>query len=185
VRLWIDGASVGSGTAVTTTIAYGLVSKALYVGIYRGTCDLGFQGAIDDVRVWNDVPPEASAPGPVVPPVPGTPTRIPIGGHPANDDGAEPSTGSNATPRTCLRVSLNRRTVPIKRRTLVIATVRRATKRVKGVTVVLKGGGVTARARTNTKGAARMYVRARKRGRLTVRVSGQKASCPSSTVRAL
>ena len=30
-------------------IAYTTGSKGIYIGAYRGTCDLGFQGAIDDV----------------------------------------------------------------------------------------------------------------------------------------
>jgi hypothetical protein len=187
VRLWIDGASVGSGTAANIAIAYGTGGNGIYIGIYRGSCDLGFDGAIDDVKVWDDAPPQTTVPGPVVPAVPGTPTQVAVGGgHPATDDGTKPSTNGSGgtTPRGCLRVSLSRHTVPIKRRALVLATVRRATKRLAGASVVVHGEDVNAFARTNRKGTARIFVRARKRGRLTVRVRGQKAGCPSSSVRA-
>jgi hypothetical protein len=81
-------------------------------------------------------------------------------------------------------VSLSRHTIPVKRRAVVLATVRRATKRLAGARVVVLGADVNAVARTNRKGTARLVVRARRRGRLTVRVRGQKASCPSSSVRA-
>ena len=188
VRLWIDGSSVGSGTPAKIAIAYGSGSRGIYVGIYRGSCDLGFDGAIDDLKLWDGAPPQTTAPGPVLPAVPGTPTHGAVDAvQPATDDGAKPSaTGSGAsTPRGCLSVSLSRHTVPIKRRALVLATVRRAAKRLAGAGVVIRGGDVRAFARTNRKGTARIVVRALKRGRLTVRVRGQKSGCPSSTVRAL
>lgn len=187
VRLWIDGAHVGSGTAANIAIVYGTVSHGLYVGMYRGSCDLGFDGAIDDVKVWDDAPPHTSVPGPVVPAVPGTPTEVAVGGgNSATDDSARSSTSGSATttPLDCPHVSLSRHTIPVKRRAVVLATVRRATKRLAGARVVVLGADVNAVARTNSKGTARLVVRARRRGRLTVRVRGQKARCPSSSVRA-
>jgi Concanavalin A-like lectin/glucanases superfamily len=187
VRLWIDGAHVGSGTAANIAIAYGTASNGIYVGIYRGSCDLGFDGAIDDVKVWDDAPPQTTVPGPVVPAVPGTPTAVAVGGgRSAPDESATSSTrgSGTTTPRGCLRVSLSRHTIPVKRRAIVLATVRRAAKRLAGASVVVLGADVNAFARTNSTGTARIVVRARKRGRLTVRVRGQKASCPSSSVRA-
>jgi hypothetical protein len=187
VRLWIDGAHVGSGTAANIAIVYGTASDGLYVGMYRGSCDLGFDGAIDDVKVWDDAPPHTSVPGPVVPAVPGTPTEVAVGGgSSATDDSARSSTSGSATttPSDCLHVSLSRHAIPVKRRAVVLATVRRAAKRLAGARVVVLGADVNAVARTNSKGTARIVVRARKRGRLTVRVRGQKASCPSSSVRA-
>jgi hypothetical protein len=81
-------------------------------------------------------------------------------------------------------VTLSRHTVPVKRRAVVVATVRRASKRVSGVHVVVHGGGVSSSARTNHKGVARIAVRAHSRGRLTVRVRGQRSTCPAPTVRA-
>jgi hypothetical protein len=187
VRLWIDGSKVGSGTAANVAIAYGTGSSGVYVGIYRGSCNLGFDGAIDDVKVWDGAPPQTTVPGPVVPPVPGTPTRGVVGGaHPPTDDGTKSSAngfGARA-PRGCLRVSLSRHTVPIRRRALVLATVRHAAKPLAGAGVVVHGADVHAFARTNRKGTARIVVRALRRGRLTVRVRGQKSGCPSATVRA-
>ena len=79
MRLWIDGSQVGAGTPMSMPIAYTNGSKGIYIGTYRGTCNLGFKGAIDDVSVWDDVPGVATT-GPVIPSVPGTPTQIAIAG---------------------------------------------------------------------------------------------------------
>jgi Concanavalin A-like lectin/glucanases superfamily len=181
VRLWIDGSQVGNGTATGLSIAYGVGSKGVYIGSYRGSCDLGFFGAIDDVRVWTDIPPGAIG-GPVIAPVPGTPTVVAVGGGSSSTT----TTGKSpaGTPKVCLSVTLSRHTVPVRRRALLLATVRRSKKRVAGVRLVIRGEGVDVGASTNKKGTARIVVRARKRGRLTVRVRGQKASCPAPTVRA-
>jgi Concanavalin A-like lectin/glucanases superfamily len=188
VRLWIDGLQVGDGTPASLAIAYGVGSKGVYIGSYRGSCDLGFFGAIDDVRVWNDIPATAIG-GPVIPPVPGTPTVVTVGGTRSAGSSSTATKGKSpagvsSTPKGCLRVTLSRHTVPVRRRALVLATVRRSKKRLAGVHVVVRGEGVDIGASTNKKGTARIVVRARKPGRLTVRVRGQKASCPAPTVRA-
>jgi hypothetical protein len=81
-------------------------------------------------------------------------------------------------------VSLSRRTVPLHKRALVVATVRNGSRRVASVRVVVKGAGITAHGQTDHKGKAGITVRARKRGHLTVRVRGQRSSCPTQTVRA-
>jgi hypothetical protein len=62
--------------------------------------------------------------------------------------------------------------------------VRRASKPAAGVRVIVSGAGVKTNARTNRKGTATIVVKARKRGRLTVRVRGQRSGCPAATVRA-
>jgi Concanavalin A-like lectin/glucanases superfamily len=183
VRLFIDGAQVGNGSPATLSIAYGVGSRGVYLGSYRGSCSLGFKGAIDDVRVWNGLPPQPAQPLPIITPVPGTPTQGSIGG----DD--QPSSGSSTNKvvspgRRCLRVTLSRRTVPLHKRTLVIATVRSGLQRVAGVRVLLRGAGVRAGGKTNHKGKAGIRVRARKRGHLTVRVGGQKSTCATQTIRA-
>ena len=67
VRLWIDGSQVGAGTPTTGPIIYS-GSGGIYIGTYRGSCDLGFSGAIDDATVWDDRPAEATT-GPVIDPV--------------------------------------------------------------------------------------------------------------------
>jgi hypothetical protein len=187
VRLWIDGAQVGNGTALQVAIAYGVGSKGVDIGNYPGSCDLGFFGAIDDVRVWSDIPAIAVG-GPVIAPVPGSPTIVPVGGTSGGGStathGKSPA-GASSAATACLRVTLSRHAVPVRRRALLVATVRRSTKkRAAGVRLVVRGGGLEIGARTNKKGTARFVVRARKRGQLTVRVRGQKASCPVWTVRA-
>jgi Concanavalin A-like lectin/glucanases superfamily len=172
VRLWVDGAQVGDGTATTLTIAYGVGSKGVYLGTYRGTCELGFKGDIDDVQILGDGAQPGS--GPVIQPTPGTPTHLVV-----------PGGGTSGAPRAaCLRVSLDRRTVPLDKRTRVVATVRRGKRTVTGVHVVVRGAGVAATAKTNRKGRAGLNVRARKRGRLTVRIRGESVSCVARTVRA-
>lgn len=179
VRMWVDGSPVGAGTRVSMAIDYTNGSKGIYIGTYRGSCSLGFHGAIDDVAVWDGRPAEATTTGPVIDPVPDTPTTIAAGG-------SGPAPGATATlPHGCLRVSLSRRTIPVRRKTRLTATVKRDGHRVAGVRIVASGKGVTITgARTNRKGTTKIAVRARKAGRLKVKVRGQKASCPALTVRA-
>jgi hypothetical protein len=180
VRLWIDGNQVGAGTATTLAISYTSGSKGIYIGTYRGSCDLGFKGAIDDVSVWDDRP-DVAATGPVIAPVADTPTRIDIAGS----SGGAVSGGTKSQTAGCLRVSVSRRTIPVRRKTKLVATVRREGRRVAGVRVVVSGKGVsTTSARTNRKGTTKISVRARKAGSLKVKVRGQKAGCPAPTVRA-
>jgi Concanavalin A-like lectin/glucanases superfamily len=185
VRLWVDGAQVGDGSPADLSIAYGVGSKGIYIGTYRGSCSLGINGAIDDVRIWGGVPPQPEHPLPTIAPVPGTPTRVFVGGGPASSQpGPSKLATSGPAPRACLRVSLSRRTVPLHKRALVVATVRRGSLRVAGVRVLVNGAGISAGAKTNHKGKAGITVRARKRGQVRVRVRGERAGCPTRTVRA-
>ena len=179
VRLWIDGSQVGAGTPATGPIVYS-GSGGIYIGTYRGSCDLGFSGAIDDVAVWDDRPPVATT-GPVIQPVDDTPTHIALGG---GTGGATPG-ATKSQPNGCLRVSLSRSTIPLRRRTKLGATVRRNGQRVAGVRVMVRGKGATATApRTDLMGKTKISVRARTAGRLKVMVRGQKAPCSTSTIRA-
>ena len=181
VRLWIDGSQVGAGTPASGPIVYS-GSGGIYIGTYRGSCDLGFSGAIDDVTVWDDRPAEATT-GPVIDPVADAPTHVAIGS--ANSTGATP--GATTTQRQgCLRVSLNRHTIPLRRMTRLVATVRRGSRRVAGVRLAISGTGVTTTGRrtTDRKGKTKLSVRARKAGRLKVKVRGQKAGCSTPTIRA-
>jgi len=182
VRLWIDGAQVGGGTPAAVTIAYGVGSRGLYIGTYRGSCDLGFKGDIDDVQIWDDAPGVPDAGLPVIPPVAGAPTTLPVSG--SSSAGGSSSQSNTTAPRACLRVSLSRSTVPLRKATRVVATVRRGKRGAVGVHVIVKGAGVTAHGKTNRTGRAGLKVRARKRGRLTVRIRGESASCAARTVRA-
>jgi hypothetical protein len=185
VRLWVDGAQVGGGTPATLSIAYGVGSQGVYLGTYRGSCELGFKGDIDDVRIWDNTPQQPDPNLPVIPPTPGTPTQLPVGGAGASrGGGASPrqQSTSHSAARACLRVSLDRHTVPLHKRTRVVATVRRGTRGLVGVRVIVKGAGVRARGQTNRKGRAGINVLALKRGRLTVRIRGEKGSCAVRTV---
>jgi hypothetical protein len=182
VRLWIDGSHVGSGTPATTPIAYTTPSRGIYIGTYRGSCDLGFSGAIDDVSVWDDRPP-AAATGPVIAPVPDTPTHIAMAARSGGGNAVPGATKSQ--PQGCLRVTLSRRTIPVRRKTRLTATVRRDGRRVAGVRVLFSGKGVTTMgARTDRKGQAKIAVRASRAGRLKVKIRGQKSSCSTPTLRA-
>jgi hypothetical protein len=180
VRLWIDGSQVGAGTPTTGPISY-TGSGGIYIGTYRGSCDLGFSGAIDDATVWDDRPAEATT-GPVIDPVADAPTHITIG---SGDSSTAPG-GTAPQPKGCLRVSLDRHTIPVRRMTKLVATVRRGSRRVAGARLVISGKGVTTTGRRTTdhKGKTKISVRARKAGRLQVTVRGQKAGCSTTTVRA-
>lgn len=53
-RLYVDGKEVGSGTPDTSPIAYGLPTTSdLVVGNYPSCGGLGFNGAIDEVKVFD------------------------------------------------------------------------------------------------------------------------------------
>jgi hypothetical protein len=186
VRLWIDGAQVGAGTPAAVSIAYGIGSKGVYIGTYRGSCDLGFKGEIDDVQIWDDAPGQPDLGLPVIPPVSGAPTQLPVGGGSASSGrgSTQQQSTTSTAPRACLRVTLSRTTVPLRKRTRVVATVRRGRHGVVGVHVVVRGAGVTAAGRTNRKGRAGITLKASKRGRLKVRIRGESASCAVRTVRA-
>ena len=118
----------------------------------------------------------------MIDPVADAPTHIAIGS-------GNSSTAPGATapqPKGCLRVSLNRHTIPVRRTTKLVATVRRGSRRVAGVRLVVSGKGVTTTGRrtTDRKGKTKLAVRARKAGRLEVTVRGQKAGCSATTIRA-
>jgi hypothetical protein len=185
VRLWIDGSQVGAGTPTNMEIAYAAGSRGVYIGTYRGSCDLGFSGTIDDVLVWNDRPPVAT--GPVIAPVPDTPTHIAIaGGGSSTSNGHAVPGGTKSQPQGCLSVKLSRKTIPVRRKTRLTATVRRNGRRVAGVRVLVRGKGVsTMGARTDRKGKTKIAVRASRAGRLKVMIRGQKSTCSTPTLRAL
>jgi hypothetical protein len=186
VRLWIDGSQVGAGTPTNMAIAYTAGSRGVYIGTYRGSCDLGFSGSIDDVIVWDDRPPTAT--GPVIAPVPDTPSHIAIagGGSSSTTNGNAVPGGTKSQPQGCLSVTLSRKTIPVRRKTRLTATVRRHGLRVAGVRVLFSGKGVhTMGARTDRKGKTKIAVRASRAGRLKVMIRGQKSTCSTPTLRAL
>lgn len=52
VRLYVDGAEVGNGTAATIPIGYGLPNPAGLIGAFGGTCSLNWAGDLDAPRIW-------------------------------------------------------------------------------------------------------------------------------------
>jgi len=53
VRLYVDGAQVGSGTPASAAIGYGLTTtNDLFVGSYPGCSGLDFDGTVDLLRIW-------------------------------------------------------------------------------------------------------------------------------------
>ena len=52
VHVYVDGVEIGSGKPAPA-IGYTLPSRAFLIGNYRGSCDLPFTGAIDNVRIWS------------------------------------------------------------------------------------------------------------------------------------
>jgi len=52
VRLFVDGAEVGTGTATAIPIGYGLPNPAGLLGAFGGTCSLNWAGDLDAPRVW-------------------------------------------------------------------------------------------------------------------------------------
>lgn len=53
VRLYVDGAQVGTGTPATIPIGYGLPSQIGTLGAFGGgTCGLNWAGDLDEPRIW-------------------------------------------------------------------------------------------------------------------------------------
>jgi hypothetical protein len=53
LRLYVDGAEVGSGTSWSTGIGYSLPNNDLFFGSYMGCDGLDYPGAIDEVQIWD------------------------------------------------------------------------------------------------------------------------------------
>jgi hypothetical protein len=183
VRVFVDGAEIGSGRAAPSSIAYGLPSKNLRLGTYRGDCDLPFTGEIDAVRIWNlaltrdEVARAPDAPGARPQPAAATPRP----GTPA------PGTGTSSEAPGCLTVVPSKRRVRIGRRTTLTATVRKGGRRAARVRVVLSGKGIhTTARRTDRNGRARFVVRPHRKVMLRLRAFGTGPRCagPVADVRA-
>ncbi|MEA2250794.1 MAG: hypothetical protein QOG70_1036 [Solirubrobacteraceae bacterium] len=185
VTLAVDGRPVGDGTAASIAIAYS--GQGLFIGTYRGSCDLPFSGDIEDVSIW-DGPPSAAATGPAIAATPGTPTKVAVGkdgtatgaGSPGSASGGG-GAGKKAT--SCMSVRLSTKAVRVRQRSRIVATVLRAKRAVARASVRITGGGTKASARTDRRGRARLSVRAKRRGTLTVRVAGQRKGCGVATLR--
>lgn len=53
-RLFVDGREMPGGVTSPVQIDYTLPGTGLDLGAYRGSCDLAFAGAIDQVTIWNE-----------------------------------------------------------------------------------------------------------------------------------
>jgi hypothetical protein len=53
VHLYVDGREIGTGRAFDGKVEYDLASRQLYIGAFRGACDLTFSGDVDEIRVWS------------------------------------------------------------------------------------------------------------------------------------
>jgi hypothetical protein len=169
VRLFVDGTPVGSARPAPSSISYGLPSKSLRLGTYRGDCDLPFTGDVDAVRIWNlaltEAEVAAAPPIPQLRPQPSPATPRP-GTPPPTTSAPEPVAG-------CLTVAPSTRRLHVGRRTRLTATVRKSGRRASRVRVVLSGRGIkTIVHRTDRNGRARFVVRPRRKVVLRLRAYG-------------
>ena len=178
VRLYLDGAEVGQGSATQLAIRYRLGSPGAFIGTYRGTCDQPFTGDLDEIAVRARalgaaeiaaLPHEAgrrSAP-PQLPPVKGPPAVGP----------SRPPAQPAPAPESCFEVRVSPGRVVVRRPTRLRIVVRRRGRAAAGVRVTVAGLGVHASARTRRRGRAHLVVRTRRSGRLRVTVRGQQRGC--------
>jgi hypothetical protein len=109
VRLFVDGAEVGSGTAHTGPLEYGLTDgNDLFIGDYPSCADREFVGTIDDVMIWNralttaevtslDPSPGTGSP-PAQNPAPPAPTSPSGGGQPGKTGGTPGTSNGQSAP---------------------------------------------------------------------------------------
>jgi concanavalin A-like lectin/glucanase superfamily protein len=182
VRLYVDGAEVGNGTATRLSIRYGLGSSAAFIGTYRGTCDQPFTGDIDEVAVRDRAlgAAEIAALAQQAGQKPAPPQVSPVSGPPAVGRSTTPGTkpDGRASPRTsCFKVRARPGRVVVHRRTRLRISVTHKGRAAAGRRVTVGGLGVRASALTGRKGHARVVVRSRRSGRLRVTVRGQPSGC--------
>lgn len=187
VRLFVDGAQVGSGRAAPASISYGLPSKSLRFGTYRGDCNLPYTGDIDAVRIWNLALTEeevaATPPTPTARALPSPSTPRPGTPAPGTTPGSTPGSTSAAA-ASCLTVAPSKRRLRVGRRTTVTATVRKSGRAAAHVRVVLSGRGIkTIAHRTDSKGRARFVVRPKRKVALRLRAYGTAPKCAAPIAR--
>jgi hypothetical protein len=179
VRVYLDGAEVGDGSPTNRAIAYGLVGSAPYIGTYRGGCELGFTGDIDDVRIWSPAltPAEVAHSTPTQP-SPGNG----VGGGGATSMQIPPVSGRPPALAPGCVVSVPRKTLRAGRRNSLTVTVQRNERPLRNVRVLLSGKRTHSVHRTDRKGHARFVVRPRgTERRLSVRALGR--ICQNTSIR--
>jgi hypothetical protein len=171
VRLYLDGAEIGAGTATGLKVAYDSPSTGAYIGAYRGSCERPFTGDVDEVGIDNgarsgsQVAADAARDaGRALPP-----QTSPVSGAPA--------VGSSTR---CFSITATPKRLVVRRRTKLAVTVRRAGKALVGRRVSIRGLGVKRTVRTGRHGRVRVSVRVARRGKLTLRASGQPTRCAHS-----
>jgi len=101
VRVYLDGVEAGTGTQSNIPIGYTNVTHGrLYVGTYRGACELPFDGQLDEVSVWGRAltPAEIAQHAGATPPAP-TLTTIPtVGSTQTNTPQPSLPTSPTSTP---------------------------------------------------------------------------------------
>jgi hypothetical protein len=178
VHLYLDGTEVGDGSPFTHSILYGLASKAPYIGTYRGGCELGFTGDIDDLRIWSPSLTAAEVAASL-------PTQPPGGGGTGSSGGTTPApispvSGPPPTAVPSCVVSAARTTLRAGRRASLVVTVRRHSRPLRRIRVQLSGKTLRLVRRTDSKGRARFVLRPRRTERLRVRALG--LSCQNTSV---
>ena len=173
VRLYFDGREVGQGTPSQLAIAYGTSAPGVYIGTYRGSCDLPFTGDVDEVAIDDRAlsPPEvAVAAAPVARPP--APLQLPpVSGPPVGQAGALVRSVA------CLSVAVWPRRVVAGRPTSLKVTVKRSARPVARRSVSVRGPGLSRRVRTGRRGSVRLVVRVGRSGRLQVKAAGQPPGC--------
>ncbi len=176
VRLYLDGVQVGSGTPAPTHIEYGVASREPFIGTYRGECELGFNGDLDDVAVWDTGLTSAQALADAAAPTE-TPSTGPIGKAPGSPPVVPIANGKRTTPSGCTSVKLSRRSVRARHRTKIVVTVRKGHARLAQTRVVLRAKHLRKVMRTDSRGQARFFVRAsRKHKRLRIAVAAHRSA---------
>jgi hypothetical protein len=132
VRVAIDGAEVGDGSATTLQISYGTGSKGVYIGNYRGSCDRPFAGDIDGVRIFGD---DAVATGPPIAPVP----RPGVPAAPGSNTVTESADGFTTVTHGSIRASAKLSGLHGNRPKLVVRFIALKGPRVRSVGVGLPG----------------------------------------------
>jgi hypothetical protein len=178
VRLYLDGAEVGTGSPTALSIFYGLASPGAFIGTYRGDCEQPFTGDVDEIAVRDGAlgAAEIAALAGEASERPAPPQVPPVSGGPAGGGQAPPSQ-PGPVPSNCFTIRVTPGQVVARRRTRLRIVVRRRGRAARGVRVTVGGLGVKASARTRRKGRAQLVVRSLRRGRLRVVVRGQPSGC--------
>lgn len=176
VRLYVDGVEVGSGTPTGLTVDYGLDARGVYIGTYRGSCELPFTGDVDGVAIRDGAltATEVAGRSGALAQRPMPAQSGPVSGPPAK---------RRSKGRSCFIVRVEPGRVSAQRRTRLRIAVRRLGRSAAGKRVLVRGAGLRRSVKTGRKGRARLVVKPRRGGRLKVSVKGQPRRCDGGVVK--